>query len=198
MPIKPARSRLWLAREMLTRPLVPAYAAPEQMKGAAAVIAVPFNCYLHGEKPDFSNQMIGDIASHYAVKYRLPFIGQFEQANIVERTDLSAVFKFESWSGERVQSQRLVRFQAEELERLGLGNKVILVGMPEHLGRVAALCEYFGLKPVIPAECWHVPYDPRRKRPGAQKWCTSRKKFVPYERLIGRPGTAGKALLGLI
>ncbi|HVU80063.1 MAG TPA: hypothetical protein VHD37_01730 [Candidatus Paceibacterota bacterium] len=197
MAIKPVRSRFWLAREMLTRPLVPKYATSEQLKGASAVIAVPFNCYLEGQPPDYSNGHIAVVASKYMIGYSLPFVGQREQCYILERADLSVV-RFRSKNGERVQSQRLVRFQAETLQQAGMGSKVILVGMPEHLGRVAALCEYFGLQPVMPPECQEVPYDPRPGRPGAQEWCTSRERFSRYERTTGRPGTALLALLGKV
>lgn len=201
MPVQPVRSRWWLARELLRRPLTPTYASHKDLDGAVAVIAVPFNCYLDRRPPDKSNAAIAEIARVYMRKCGLRFIGQWEHYSLL-RQEVLPMAQFPSRDGERVQSQRLVRYQAGQVEELNkdrkiFNNKVILVGMPEHLGRVVALCEYFGLHPVVPQECKGVPYDPS-DRPGAQTWCKSRQVFVKYERRIARPGTIGKAILGLL
>jgi hypothetical protein len=74
---------------------------------------------------------------------------------------------------------------------------VIRIGMPQHLGRCVALDRYFGLDPVVPIECKRVPYDKKWRRPGAQWWCVRWTVFVLYERLVARPGTVLKLLLGM-
>lgn len=190
-----AQSRSWLIRELWNRPLKPAYADEEELKEASAVIAVPFNCYLWGDKPDESNKKIAEIAYDYMRRYNLPFFGQFEQTSLMNKKG-EYPRQFQSHTGERVQSQRLVAWQAKEVKRNSKNRKVVLVGMPEHLGRVATLCEYFGLEPLVPRVCEDVPYDPSQ-RPGTQQWCTSRETFSRYERRIARPGTIGKAALHL-
>lgn len=182
-----------LVRE-LTGPLIPYYVQDiRDLEGAVAVVATPFNCYLRGDDPDLSNSAIAHLAGHYMELFGLPFIGQWEQANILENSGLCRTTVMPTENGERVESQRLTKFLAQHLPA---GAKIIRVGMPEHLGRCVALDHYVGLNPVVPSGCAQVPYDNRVNRPGAQRWCTTRTRFVQYERFLARPGTIGKCLLG--
>jgi hypothetical protein len=187
-------SRFWLAHELRTRPLVPQYAEPDDFSGIVAVTACPFNCYLRGQPPDETNAAIARIAADYSEHYKVPLIGQWEHTNILRRMYLP-VIEFQSEDGERVQSQRLIQWQARTLRMFaknGKPPKVATVGMPEHLGRVVALQEYFGLNPKVVPESAHVPYDPW-DRPGAQDWCKDREIFSKYEKPRTRILTAGKS-----
>ncbi|HVZ76239.1 MAG TPA: hypothetical protein VG934_03180 [Candidatus Paceibacterota bacterium] len=200
----PAHSRAWLEWQLARRPFVPKQSPLSSLGSAVAVIAVPFNCYLHEQPPDASNQKIAEIAAKYMEICSLPFFGQWEHTSLLREFQLKGklsavrIEEFQSSNGERVMSQRLVKWQAQQVLGCGKGgNKVILVGMPEHLGRVKILCEYFGLDPRIPADCMDVPYDPSA-RSGAQDWCKSWEAFSRYEVTTGRLGTIAYALLGLV
>jgi len=185
-----------LIGSLLFDPLVPAYARPEAFEGTVAVVATPFNCYLRGDDPDKTNEMIAEIVVDFMKRYDLPFFGQWEQGHLLQRRGFgSRVRMMDTANGERAESQRLGRWAAQHIKEECGGTKVIRVGMPEHLGRCVAIDRYFGLEPVVPIACEDVPYDDT-KRPGTQRWCTSRPVFSGYERLVARPGTVAKLLLG--
>lgn len=181
-----------LAAQLLFGPTLPEFRLP---RSPVAVIAVPFNCYLRGERPDDSNAMIAEIVSDYMRVYDIPFVGQWEHTNLLRAKGLPVLAEFSSKNGERIESQRLIQFQAETILRRGEGNSVVLVGMLEHLGRCVALCRYFGLDPTVPDVCKEVPYD-SGYRNGEQLWCTEKAIFLPYERFIARPGTVARLFFG--
>jgi len=190
------QSKLWLTNALLTRPMEPRYARAEDLKPKnRPVIAVPFNTYADGNPPDRSNAAIAGLAHKYLRREKSLFIGQREHTNILSQRGFD-VRIFESEDCERVESQRLVGWQANVVHGLSNGQEVILVGLPDHLGRVAMLCEYFGLVPIIPPECKGVPYD-SNDRLGAQWWCKTPQVFRPYEMCVARPGTIAKLWLGM-
>jgi hypothetical protein len=194
-----AHNRFWAAWQLLTRPLRPDYTEDElQLARACAVVATPFNCYLDGQEPDWTNLDIARLASKYMERYGLPFIGQREHCDLLRAWGIpkSRIFQMETEDGERVMSQRLGRFQAETIRGSRPGLIVIRVGMPEHLGRCCIIDEYHGLTPLVPPECAQVRYD-SRLREGMQDWCTDRETFTTYEKTKGRLGSIAFALLGL-
>ena len=194
-------SKIELFRKLITYPLVPEYASESQMQKAVAIVALPFNSYLEGNQPDKSNQKIAEIVAEYITQYKIPFYGQREQGNILKKIlpqelqDLIYIAKSED--GERVQSQRIIEWQAKQVEKLKKGGKVITIGMPEHLGRIVLLQDYFGLTGLISAKSKEIPYD-ESDRPGAQDWAKNRKRFSEYEKTVARVGTIVAILVSRI
>lgn len=155
--------------------------------GASAVIAVPFNRFLRGDKPDRSNEKIADLAHCFCSRYMLPFFGQFEQTSqLAPVLDTCRVHAFPTADGEWVQTHRLLQWVAGQLKERRLGMQVILIGHPHHVRRVGILAEHYGLEPLIPTQCREVPYDPRPHN-GAQWWCKSAWRYIPWELLLARP-----------
>ena len=139
----------------------------DDFDGCVAVVAVPFNRYLKGNPPDLSNLGIAKVVGKYSKLYGLPAYLQFEQAKICEESVIVIQTDLSTGAGEHVQTQDLMRWIATEIRKRGLGNKVILVGHPHHVRRVAILARHYGLGPRIPSDCASIPYDPS-DRPGAQ------------------------------
>lgn len=152
--------------------------------GAVAVTAAPFNRYLPGHKPDESNAAIALLAKFYCLRYRLPFLGQFEHTSIVRDAGIR-VEEYSSVAGEWVYTRNLARWTAHIVRNRLRGTKVIHVGHPHHVRRSGIMLEYYGLEPMISSLCERVPYDPRT-REGDQWWCRSRATYLfpfPWEYL---------------
>jgi len=180
-----------IVRDLLTLRLRVDYS--ESFGGAVAVVAVPFNRYLRGQTPDATNKKIAAIAAKYVSLFHLPFIGQWEQSNLLR--DAQTLEYHLGGRGEWVQTRELLRWVAEQVLRFGRGGKVILVGHPHHIRRFWAIARYFGLEPLVVRDCETVPYDHDRKRPGVQIWTTSPWLYLPWE-YVSRIATVLLALAG--
>ena len=149
--------------------------------GCAAVVAVPFNCYLDGNLPDQSNSAIATVVRKYCKQYRIYAYLQWEQAKICQSAGVCVIqSNLSTGAGEHVQTQSQLQWAASEIQKLGRGNKVILVGHPHHVRRVAILARHYGLDPRIPSVCGRIPYDPSN-RPGVQWWTKNRWRYIPWE-----------------
>ena len=152
---------------------------------AVAVTAAPFNRYLVGNEPDMTNQAIATAATNY-IRPDRPYIGQWEQCNILRARFYRVIEYKTKGEGEWVQTHVLMKWVAEEVRKLGKGNAVILLGHPDHVRRVAILAMHYGLRPRVSSACKNIPYDPR-KRPGYQFWCIHRWRYVLWEYCLARP-----------
>ncbi|MEI7720143.1 MAG: hypothetical protein WCI89_02965 [bacterium] len=154
------------------------------VRDAAAVIGAPFNRYLKRQPADRSNCGIVQIAaSHMRYFDDLPYFGQWEQTNLLraEFGDRVCEYPDVHGCGEWVQTHVLIKWIAEEVLKLGRGNKVILVGHPHHVCRVAILAQHYGLNPIVVPACAHIAYDHNWCRRGVQLWCTWPVFYIPWE-----------------
>ncbi len=158
--------------------LAPAYDAPD-FSQVAAVIAVPFNSYVRGEKPDRTNQAIADIAASMCTARQLPFFGQWEQTDILRSNGVGRIHEHQS-SGKWIQTHVLTKWMAQTINAYELRNNVALIAHPHHARRAAALARFYGLTVTVPWTCGNIPYDPS-DRTGAQWWTTSATRYIPWE-----------------
>jgi hypothetical protein len=163
---------------------------------AVAVIAAPFNRYLQGNPPDLTNLDIANCAELFVKHFNVPFIGQFEQTEILKQRGLSQpIIQSPSSDGEWVQTQVIMKWAAEQVFKMNRGKTVIVIGQRHHVRRIAILARYYGLDPRIPGHCLQIRFDPSN-RPGDEWWCKSKDAYLFWEFCVARPGMIAKAALG--
>lgn len=152
------------------------YAAEADLAGAAAVVAVPFNSDRADGKPDSSNRAIARIMQGICYDWDLPALAQREHAVLLRNFSSIKVEEYPTKPGQWVQTHILVAWFAEQLKS-SENKRVALVGHPHHVRRVAALCRYYGLIPLVSGLSERVPYDLL----GGQWWCCSPGLYIPWE-----------------
>jgi hypothetical protein len=159
-------------------------------EGAVAVVAAPFNCYKKGESTDLSNGGIAFAASKIMSSLSLPFIGQFENTSLVEKYGTGMkVYEYNdspTGNGEHITTYEMSYYISRIVTSINHCNgsnsrKVILVGHPHHVRRVAILLRYFDLEVVVSSLSDQVPYDPQHKSPARHSWTLSVWRYTPWE-----------------
>lgn len=164
---------------LLFSSLEPKYAAEGDLADAVAVIAVPFNSD-RPNGPDHSNRAIARIMQGICYDWNLPVFAQREHAVLLRHFPQIEVEEYPTEPGQWVQSHVLVAWFAERLKD-SASKRLALVGHQHHVKRVAALCRYYGLEPVIASKVYPgiptIPYDPY----GGQWWCWNPLLYIPWE-----------------
>lgn len=165
-----------IALELLSFRLAPDYSSDFQ--GAVAVVAASFNSYRPGRLPDESNEAIACATQKICHKTALPFFAMWEQADLIDASDVQG-FCFPAIGTKHITTHAFMRWVAQQVCAREENNKVILVGHPHHMRRVAILARYYGLNPVVADECRAIPYA--RRHEGEQFWCVSPPRYIGWE-----------------
>ena len=112
-------------------------------------------------------------------RFGLKALAQWEQAHLLQEKGHGGLVTEAPIGGKgaHIKTHEFCKWVAETV---GESQKILVVGHPDHVKRVATLLEYFGLKPMVSIESLFVYYDDR-KLPGYQWWTRSPWVYIPWE-----------------